>query len=245
MIPSSPPNDGDGKYHDIDLHKSHFCKLPGFLLLFHFSLPFLFVSFIFSSNPLHLLSPLSWAILATLLSLSLSLSFLYSLPSSNMDTTLSKTSVSSKTEISSSNFETDIDHVHIDSKFRMFQLAENLRLGLSVLAFAAAITVMGISAHAVAVYDATHLPEDFLLPLWPAKFDLRPNEAMVAGSVVVIVANAVSLVVNKIKPVSDPQGQPTPKPVAIFPFLSFFFMESGKTNASCPVQRSATTPSPI
>ncbi|KAM0436164.1 hypothetical protein ACHAPT_003056 [Fusarium lateritium] len=116
-----------------------------------------------------------------------------------MDPTLSHMSTGSKTEISAaSNFEADMDDIQFESKSRMFRLTDSARLGLTVLGLAAGVTILGVSADAIAVYNATHVPGDFLLPLWPSNFDLRPTVAQVVGSVLVMVANAVSLVASKV-----------------------------------------------
>lgn len=115
-----------------------------------------------------------------------------------------KSSMGSKTEISASNFETeDIENVRVDSRFRTLSLVDNIKSALSVLALAAGLTIMGLSAHGVSVYHATHLPGDFLLPLWPADFDLRPTVALLVGSVIVILVNLLSVVMNKIKMVRN------------------------------------------
>ncbi|KAF4452651.1 hypothetical protein FALBO_16142 [Fusarium albosuccineum] len=123
-----------------------------------------------------------------------------------MDTTLTHMSTGSKTEISASNFETDVEEIQHEPSFRVLHLVDSARLGLTVLALAAGITILGVSADAIAVYNATHVPDDFLLPLWPANFDLRPTVALVVGSVLVMLANALSLVVSKIPTVRHPSA---------------------------------------
>lgn len=110
--------------------------------------------------------------------------------------------VGSKTEVSTStsNFDLDnIDDVHFQSKIRLFNTLDSIRVGLTLLALAAGITILGVSADALAVYDATHVSADFLLPLWPNDFDLRPTVALVVGSTIVIVASAVSLAASKMQ----------------------------------------------
>lgn len=108
----------------------------------------------------------------------------------------------SKTEMPASNFEVDSEDLRLDSKIRMYGLVNNARLALTALALAAGITILGVSADSVAVYNATHVPDDFLLPLWPSNLDFRPTVALVAGSAVVIVANAMSLLASKTQVVS-------------------------------------------
>lgn len=133
-----------------------------------------------------------------------------------MDPTLGHISTGSKTEISAaSNFEVDMDDAQFESKSRMFRLADSARLGMTVLGLAAGITILGVSADSIAVYNATHVPADFLLPLWPANFDLRPTVALVVGGTLVMVANAVSLVASKVPTVRHPN------PIICLLFLFF------------------------
>ncbi|KAF4983883.1 hypothetical protein FZEAL_824 [Fusarium zealandicum] len=115
-----------------------------------------------------------------------------------MDPTLTNMSNGSKTEVSASNFEVDVEDIRIEPKYRTLRLVNSAKSGLTVLALAAAITILGVSADAMAVYNATHVPADFLLSLWPSNFDLRPTVALVVGSVLVIVANVSSLVAAKV-----------------------------------------------
>jgi hypothetical protein len=66
---------------------------------------------------------------------------------------------------------------------------ESVRLGLTVLAL-------------LAVYNQTHLGQDFLLPLWPSDFNIGPNIALIACGAIVILASAVSLLISKVQYVS-------------------------------------------
>lgn len=109
----------------------------------------------------------------------------------------------SKIEVPTSNFEVDSEDLRLDSKIHMYGLANSVRLALTALALAAGITILGVSADAVAVYNATHVPDDYLLPLWPSNMDLRPTVALVAGGAIVVVANAISLLANKAQVVSS------------------------------------------
>ncbi|KAF5017946.1 hypothetical protein F66182_10093 [Fusarium sp. NRRL 66182] len=108
-------------------------------------------------------------------------------------------SIGTKTEISASNFETDVESVRTEPSFRIFRLIDSARLGLTVLGLAAGLTILGVSADAIAVYNATQVPEAWLLQLWPAPadFDMRPTLALVVGSSLVVVANLVSLLAGK------------------------------------------------
>ena len=53
---------------------------------------------------------------------------------------------------------------------------------------------------ALMVYRETYLPEEFMLPLWPAKaaFNSNPTVAMVAAGTVIVAANSAVLLVSKV-----------------------------------------------
>lgn len=101
-----------------------------------------------------------------------------------------------------SSFEVDSHDHHLQSKIRTLELTDNVRISLTLVALLMGITVLGVSADALAVYDATHVPHTFLLPLWPDQFNLRPTVALVVGSTIVVLANAVSLLFSKVQSVS-------------------------------------------
>ncbi|RFU75656.1 hypothetical protein TARUN_6591 [Trichoderma arundinaceum] len=112
-------------------------------------------------------------------------------------------SSSLKNELSSSEFEVEAQDLQLQSelqsKHRLIDVVHGSRLALTILALAAGITVLGVSANGLIVYHETYLPADFYLPLWPSQFDLRPTAALIAGGVVVVVANIVSLFFSKIQ----------------------------------------------
>lgn len=72
------------------------------------------------------------------------------------------------------------------------------RMGLSTLAAVLAVVIVGTSGHNLKIYNDTHVPNDFLLPLWPYDFNLGPGIALVACGSIMIVAAAASLVVGKV-----------------------------------------------
>lgn len=109
-------------------------------------------------------------------------------------------SVEPKRQANSSDFEVDSQHIDFQSKVKTtHKVLEAARKSLSIVALLAGITILGVSADALAVYQATHLPSDFLLPLWPQAFNLRPTVALVVGSAIVVVANAVGLLSGTVK----------------------------------------------
>ncbi|KAK1987040.1 hypothetical protein LZ30DRAFT_580870 [Colletotrichum cereale] len=98
-----------------------------------------------------------------------------------------------------SDFEVDIEESHNSSQARVLKAVDAARVSLTALALLASITVLGVSADALAVYDATHVPAHYLLPLWPDAFDLRPTVALVVGSSILIIANMVSLLFSRVR----------------------------------------------
>jgi hypothetical protein len=83
------------------------------------------------------------------------------------------------------------------------RIVESVRLALTALALLSSISILGTSGDTLSVFNTTHLGEDFLLPLWPTDFDLRPTIALVACSAVVVVTSALALGVSKIPAVSQ------------------------------------------
>ncbi|POR37189.1 Uncharacterized protein TPAR_02669 [Tolypocladium paradoxum] len=106
-------------------------------------------------------------------------------------------SSSLKNEISASDFEVDSQDLQLKSKARMVAMVHSLRVAMTVLALAAGITILGLSGNSLAVYKNTYVPDDYLLPLWPESFDIRPTTALVVGSAIVTVANVMSLCASK------------------------------------------------
>jgi hypothetical protein len=114
---------------------------------------------------------------------------------------------STKIEVSASNFEVDFQEPH--PKQRLVSMLESARVALSAVILAAGITILGLSAASLAVYNRTYLPTDYLLPLWPESFDIRPMTALVATSAIVVVVTAVALVASKIQSVCFPSPPST------------------------------------
>ncbi|KAF5658132.1 hypothetical protein FHETE_10049 [Fusarium heterosporum] len=138
-----------------------------------------------------------------------------------MDPTVRNMSIGTKTEISASNFETDVESVRTEPSFRLYRLIDSARLGLTILGLAAGLTILGVSANALTVYNATYVPQDWLLQLWPANFDVRPTVALVVGSAIVVVANLISLIASKI-----PAVRPLPS-ICLLVLFDFAFFGSG------------------
>ena len=99
-------------------------------------------------------------------------------------------------------FESDSQQdTQYQSRLRVIRLVDSARVGLTGLALLCGLAILGTSADSLAVYNTTHLPREFNLPLWPDNFDLRPTITLVACSVVVVLTSAVSLVFSKFQTV--------------------------------------------
>ncbi len=99
---------------------------------------------------------------------------------------------------------------------KMVRIAESVSMGLTILALLAAITIVATAGDAIAVYNTTSLPSDhsYLLPLWPADFNMRPSVALVACGSIIMLASAASLLVSKVSTVSSPLPNP-PNPAHV------------------------------
>jgi len=86
---------------------------------------------------------------------------------------------------------------------RTAHLVEAVRLGLTALALLAGITIVGTSGDTLSVYNTTHLAEEFLLPLWPTHFDIRPTIALVTCGAIIFFASTISIVVSKLPPLRN------------------------------------------
>jgi hypothetical protein len=85
---------------------------------------------------------------------------------------------------------------------RTSRAIESTRLGLTVLALLSAIIILATSADTLAVYNQTHLSEEFFLALWPSDFDIRPTTALVICGAIVILSSVASLAVSRVPSVS-------------------------------------------
>ncbi|GAB0133711.1 hypothetical protein EsDP_00002109 [Epichloe bromicola] len=110
-----------------------------------------------------------------------------------------------KNEIFSSDFEVDHHELPTHPNARLANALHRIRVAMTTLSLIAGVVILGLSADTLAVYNATHLPAEYLLPLWPENFDLGPTKALVAGSAVVTATNAVSLLASKTRSI---RGRP-------------------------------------
>lgn len=116
-----------------------------------------------------------------------------------------------KSSRSASSFEADSQDLHLQSKMRTIRTIDSARVGATALALLMGLTVLGVSANTLRIYDDTHVSPDFLLPLWPDEFNIRPTVALVVGSAIVLVSNIVALYFSHVRPVGlTPSFLPPP-----------------------------------
>jgi hypothetical protein len=82
--------------------------------------------------------------------------------------------------------------------FGTARITESVRLGLTILTLLMAMSIVGTTADSLAVYNKTHVADDFLLPLWPVQFNLGPTIALVTGGSIIILSNTMSLIGSKV-----------------------------------------------
>lgn len=104
-----------------------------------------------------------------------------------------------KGNASSSEFEVDSRDLHLQSKVKTARTLDNARVAVTALALLMGLTVLGVSANTLSVYDRTHVAGDFLLALWPEEFNIRPNISLVIGSVFVVISNIAALCFSKVQ----------------------------------------------
>ena len=115
--------------------------------------------------------------------------------------------MSSETKIQAAASDYEMDPQHA-AALKTIRWVDAARVGLTMLGLLFGLTILGTSADVISVYDTTHIPG---MPLWPSEFDLRPAVALVVGSVIIVLASAVSLACSKVTMVSPgPGDEPVP-----------------------------------
>ena len=92
----------------------------------------------------------------------------------------------------------EFNHEENGGTLRKTGLLDSVRQGLTLLTLLTAVSIVGMSGNALAVYNKTHVAKDFYLPLWPYNFNLSPNIALVTGASVATLCDTVSLIGSKI-----------------------------------------------
>lgn len=113
-----------------------------------------------------------------------------------------KKSSSLKNEITSSCLEVDSHDQYLRKKIVAVNIIDGARVSITGLALLCGITILGMSANAISVYNSTSLAEAGWLSIWPASLDLRPTIALLAGSCLVTIANIAGLLCSKVPHVS-------------------------------------------
>ena len=73
-----------------------------------------------------------------------------------------------------------------------------VRLALSIICAGTGAAVVGCEAHASHRYHATHLNDQWWLPLWPQYFDMRPTTGLMVGGVLIAATSLVYLLVSPV-----------------------------------------------
>ncbi|KAJ1337453.1 hypothetical protein MN608_00305 [Microdochium nivale] len=111
----------------------------------------------------------------------------------------------------------------------------SIQLALHCLGLLCGLVVLGTSANVASVFGSTHLPSDYDLPLWPENLDLRPTNALIAGGVLVVLANLAALAFAKVSMLRDKRAvhsvvdvaSPTIGFVSIFVAVVLFYAVNG------------------
>ncbi|KAI0123856.1 hypothetical protein BJ170DRAFT_98861 [Xylariales sp. AK1849] len=120
----------------------------------------------------------------------------------------------------STDFEVESHDLHYQSHLRSVRLIDSGRVGLTALALLSGLTILGTSGDALSVYNTTSVSTNFLLPLWPDEFDLRPTVALVIGSAIVVLTCILSLVFSKMPVLRNRTHIHTPL-TFVAPFVGF------------------------
>ncbi|CAG8979663.1 hypothetical protein HYALB_00003894 [Hymenoscyphus albidus] len=100
-----------------------------------------------------------------------------------------------QSEVIQSDFES-FDTPQRPIKSPLLKITDSIRLGLTVLALLSSIAILATSAETLSTYNETKGGgEDWMVPLWPRDFDIRPTIALVTCSAVILVSSGISLAI--------------------------------------------------
>lgn len=112
-------------------------------------------------------------------------------------------SPSIKHEASSSTFEVDSHNdQYLERQTKTFRLIDAARVSITAFALLCGITILGLSADAIRVYNTTKLNGSLFVSVWPEHFNMQPTVALVVGSSLVTLANIAALLCSKVPHVS-------------------------------------------
>lgn len=104
-----------------------------------------------------------------------------------------------KNQVSISDFEIEAQSIDTSSRTRLLRAINALRSCLTWLAAVVAIVILGLSADTLRAYNDTNVAPKYQLQLWPDAFDIRPTQALVAGSVIAAASHIATQLVGQIK----------------------------------------------
>lgn len=76
---------------------------------------------------------------------------------------------------------------------KLAKLLSSLRIATAAITLAISISIIGCAANSLQTYSGNDFSQDWGLPLWPMKVDLRPTRAVLSSGVIVTVASLVYL----------------------------------------------------
>ena len=76
---------------------------------------------------------------------------------------------------------------------KLAKLLSSLRIATAGITLAISISIIGCAANSLQTYSGNDFSQDWGLPLWPLKVDLRPTRAILSSGVIVTVASLVYL----------------------------------------------------
>lgn len=76
---------------------------------------------------------------------------------------------------------------------KLAKLLSSLRIATAVITLAVSLGIIGCAANSLLTYASDDYTQDWGLPLWPMKVDLRPTRAVMSTGVIVTVASLVYL----------------------------------------------------
>lgn len=106
---------------------------------------------------------------------------------------------SEKAPSTSELFEVASQDKHLQGKLRIVRILDSVQTAITLLGLLLGLTVLGVSANTLSVYNYTKpLPGSFL-SLWPQEFNIQPAVALVACSAIITVLHMVALVFPKVQ----------------------------------------------
>ncbi|ROV94703.1 hypothetical protein VSDG_06141 [Cytospora chrysosperma] len=103
-----------------------------------------------------------------------------------------------RTVVAESHFEVESHDEYLRKQIKVLKMTDAARISITALALLCGVTILGLSADALSVYNMTRLGDNSWLSLWPTSFDLRPTVALIVGSSIVMLANIAALLCSKV-----------------------------------------------